>query len=176
MLSATDVHLLVGLLTQASSAENVDVKLGNFIYDVASEKFRDVDITVTEPVARLEILKGIEVKKHKRPLDQSHVEQLAAKLNDMPSIKNRQIVSASGYTKEAIKKAAAHSVELLKLTDWDRDKYSFPHANFSQFESFTVRNPQFVEGPHVHFEISGGAAISNADPTAFAITDEEGKP
>jgi hypothetical protein len=176
MLSPTDVHLLVGLLTQATSPDNVNVKLGDFVYDVASEKSRDVDITVTDPVADLEILKGIEVKKHKRPLDQSQVEQLVAKLSDMPSIKTPQIVSASGYTKAAIRKAAAHSVELLKLTDWDQDKFSFPHANFSKFESFTVRHPEFVEAPHVHLEISGGSAISNADPATFLISDEQGKP
>ncbi len=55
------------------------------------------------------------VKHHKRPLDVTHVEQLCAKLNDMPEITNRGIISGSSYTKPAVRKAKRENVELFEL-------------------------------------------------------------
>jgi hypothetical protein len=146
------------------------------VYDIAAEKFRDVDVTVEHPIANVVALKGIEVKKHKQPLDVTHVEQLALKFKDMPTIKAPQIVSASGYTAGAIKKAAAHGVELFKLVDWDPSRYSFPHADFSQASVFTVRQPEFLDGPHVSLTVSNGAALADADPKLFLLTNERGEP
>src|SRR5437868_8541062 len=139
MLTPTDVHLLAGLLTQASSPDNVRVELGSLIYDAAAEKARDVDVTVEQAVGDIKTLKGLEVKKHGWPLDVTHVEQLALKLKDMPALTSRQIVSASGYTSPAIKKAAAHGMELFRLADWS-DKYSFEHARFNNMSSFCSRS------------------------------------
>lgn len=176
MLTPTDVHLLVGLLTQASSPDNVEVKLGDFIYDIAAEKLRDVDVTVRSPVPNVDLMKGIEVKKHKHPLDVTHVEQLVRKLKDMPSINQPQIVSASGYTKGAIHKAAAHDVELLKLTDWDQSQQSFPHVDFRQLRSLTVRHPEWVQSPNVSLDVQDAADIATADPASVLVTDEAGNP
>ncbi len=174
MLTPTDVHLLVGLLTQASSPENVKVELGSLIYDRAAEKLRDVDVTVAEAVGEIKALKGLEVKKHTKPLDATHVEQLALKLRDMPALTSHQIVSASGYTTAAVKKAAAHDVELFRLTDWD-DKYSFEHARFNEMSSFSLRSLEYVVGPHFHIELeSHGEEFAKADPSQIEVTDHLG--
>jgi hypothetical protein len=175
MLTPNDVHLLVGLLTQASSPDNVAVELGSLVYDTAAEKLRDVDITVDHPIGEIRALKGLEVKKHKDPLDVTHVEQLAMKLGDMPSLTSRQIVSASGYTAAAIKKAAAHDLELLKLTNWDPKKYSFEHAQFSGMSAFSSRSLHYVDGPHIHIEVER-AGCFDGDPALIQVTDEEGRP
>jgi len=63
MLTPTDVHLITGLLTKASSPENVKVELGSLIYDSAAEKLRDVDITVAEAVGEIKALKRIRSEK-----------------------------------------------------------------------------------------------------------------
>jgi hypothetical protein len=46
MLTYTDIHLLVGLLTVASSPEAVEVELGSMVYDKEAQEDRDVDVTV----------------------------------------------------------------------------------------------------------------------------------
>jgi hypothetical protein len=176
VLTPTDVHLLVGLLTQASSAENVKVELGSLIYDSAAEKLRDVDITVAQTVGEIESLKGLEVKRHTQPLDVTHVEQLVLKLEDMPALTSRQIVSASGYTSAAVKKATAHNVELFRLTDWDK-KYSFQHARFNETSSSCSRSLEYVAGPHLHIEVeSYGKEFAKADPSHIKVVDRQGAP
>src|ERR1051326_7565329 len=106
MLTETDIHYLVGLLSLASQPDKVDVELGSKVLDVTTGEERDVDITVTvRDDGGTAVFKGVEVKNHSRKLDATHVEQLAAKLNDMPCIAKRAIVSASGYYDPAIKKA-----------------------------------------------------------------------
>ena len=121
MLSATDVHYLVGLLTSVSTPESVEITLGDLVHDASINKFRDVDITVTRKDAYglISAFKGIEVKKHSRPLNVTHIEQLAATLNDMVDVTQKAIVSASGYTHPALKKAEAHGVDLFSLIPWD---------------------------------------------------------
>ncbi len=133
MLTPTDVHYIVGFLSLASGAENVEVDLGNRIYDSASRTKRDVDVTITTRNAdgSQSAFKGIEVKAHKRSLGSEHVEQLVQKLRDMPSITSRGIVSASGFTKPAIRKAAHHGVELYELADWN------PATGFDYFQAET---------------------------------------
>src|ERR1044071_303265 len=107
MLTPTDVHYLVGFLSQAAGPDNVEIELGDFVYDAATKTQRDVDVTITtrnNDGAR-EAFVGLEVKAHKRRLNSGHVEQLIQKLRDMPDITSKAIVSASGYTKPAIRKA-----------------------------------------------------------------------
>lgn len=121
MLTDNDVHYLVGFLQLISTPELVETELGSMIFDSAAAEERDVDITMTyrDAEGSTVAMSGIEVKAHGRSLDVTHVEQLSAKLRDMPSITKRVIVSASGYTEGAINKAKAHSVELYALEDWD---------------------------------------------------------
>lgn len=130
MLTPHDIHLLVGLLTQVASPENVEIELGSMVYDQAGKKQRDVDITVTYSDAEGErcALKGIEVNARERPLGIEKVEQLCLKLKDMPDITHRSIVSASGYSDGAKLKAKSHGVELLHLKPWVDLTKGFEHA------------------------------------------------
>lgn len=123
MLSHNDVHYIVGLLWRYSSYGSPEVVLGDRVYDEAAQKKRDVDVTVLYKNGQNTCaLAGIEVKDEKEPLDVITVEGLCLKLADMPSISQKGIVSASGYTDGAIKKAKRHGVDLYELEEWDVTK------------------------------------------------------
>jgi hypothetical protein len=153
MLSATDVHYLVGLLTSVSTPENVEIILGDFVHDTSINKCRDVDVTVTykDNDGTISAFKGIEVKKHSRPLNVTHIEQLATKLKDMPDVSHRSIVSASGYTKQAIKKAKAHGVDLFSLIPWENPMKGFEHIHFPPGFFIKQRTLNWVDGPRITF-------------------------
>jgi hypothetical protein len=151
MLTPTDIHYLVGLLSMSAEPDGVEIELGSMVPDVASKEDRDVDITVT---ARnldhtLAGVAGLEVKAHGRPLDSTHVEQLACKLNDMPSLTRRAIVSASGYSNPAVRKAQKHGIDLLELKNWDQRNQGFDHFK-SEFVPSVIRGVEWVGKVNVH--------------------------
>ncbi|HXI69136.1 MAG TPA: hypothetical protein VNN22_02140 [Verrucomicrobiae bacterium] len=149
MLTETDIHYLVGLLSLASNPDNVEIELGSRVLDTTTDTERDVDVTVTvKDDGRITAFKGLEVKNHSRKLDVTHIEQLACKLNDMPSITEKAIVSASGYARPAIRKADAHGIGLFELIDWNFSKQGFEHFH-SEFVPMVQRSLEWMAGPHV---------------------------
>jgi hypothetical protein len=148
MLTPTDIHILVGLLTLVTSPDDIEIMLGDLVYDVKAAKRRDVDVTITckDTNGIVSAFKGIEVKKHKNPLDVTHVEQLCIKLNDMPTISHKAIVSASGYTEPARRKAEAHGVILYSLITWSNRLESFEHAQLPPNFFIQQQVPTVVDG------------------------------
>lgn len=120
MLTPMQVQYLVGLCCLRCNPDAVDITIGDMVADIAAKKERDVDVTVTlnEKDGSRQAFKAYEVKREGKPLGVVPVEQLCAKLNDMPALTSRAIVSASGYTKGAIAKAEARSVDLYTLKPW----------------------------------------------------------
>src|SRR6266446_7976891 len=116
-----------------SSPDDVDITFGVLIYDEAAEEKRDVDVTVTyrDEKGLMSAFKGIEVKKIGRKLNVAQVEQLIAKFSDMPTINRKAIVSASGFSKPAVRKAVAHAVELFTFSDWTNPMLGFDHIKFA---------------------------------------------
>lgn len=155
MLTETDIHYIVGLLYLIASPENVQIEMGSMVYDNAAEKARDVDVTITfvDNKGNPTVLKGIEVKKHGRPLDVTHVEQLAAKLNDMKCITHRAIVSASGYTKPAIKKAVSHGLDLYLFTNWENTSKGFEHFGGYISDHMCERDLKLIGEPVIEFNL-----------------------
>jgi hypothetical protein len=92
MLTLTDVHLLVGMLSLITNPESVEVELGSRVLDAASGTKRDVDITVTarHPNGTVAAYAAVEVKDEAEPLGTPTVEQLIAKLRDMPQTRARR--------------------------------------------------------------------------------------
>lgn len=133
MLSHNDIHYLVTLIVLTTQDNRVDFRLGDRIKDSTAGKRRDVDITIryTNPDGSLGALAGIEVKNHRRPLS-LEVEQLCTKLNDMPDLTHKAIISSSGYTRTAIKKAKQHGIELIHFENW-----KFAHLENSLGVKFT---------------------------------------
>jgi hypothetical protein len=151
MLSHQDVHFLTGLLQIVTSPRPVEVELGSMVLDDAAETERDVDVTVRYQLdnSAAAAMVGLEVKDHARPLDVTHVEQLGAKMNDMSAITDRAIVSASGYSNPAVRKARAHGIQLLELESWDPRDDVFPTgmADWKTFREGVVA----WDGFHMYF-------------------------
>lgn len=120
MLTHMLVQYLVGLCCLRRNPDAVQVELGALVTDEASGKERDVDVTVTvrDDGGDSWAFKAFEVKDEKSSLDVTVVEQLCGKLNDMPSITHRAIVSSSGFSDGAKRKAEYHGVDLYKLEKW----------------------------------------------------------
>ncbi|MDF3338200.1 hypothetical protein P3H80_12255 [Mycolicibacterium septicum] len=116
------VQYLVGLCCAKWDADAVDVTLGDKVMDSAAEKKRDIDITVTvaSPDDGTWAFKAYEVKDEGSALDVAKVEQMCMKFSDMEDITHRAIVSTSGFSASALKKAQKHGVELYHLKPWDR--------------------------------------------------------
>ena len=179
MLTPTDIHILVGLLTLVTSPDDIEIMLGDLVYDVKAAKRRDVDVTITckDTNGIVSAFKGIEVKKHKNPLDITHVEQLCIKLNDMPAISHKAIVSASGYTKPAHKKAEAHGVTLYSLIPWSNRDEGFEHIQFDP--NFIIKQQvlSWVSSPSVVFQLEiqdpNQNVEINKDTTICNVTGEE---
>jgi hypothetical protein len=153
MLTPNDIHYLVGVLTQASTPEDVEIELGDFVYDEKAEEERDVDVTIKYRNSDnlISAFIGLEVKKHTRPLNTTHVEQLIKKLSDMKSITHRGIVSASGYYKPAMRKAKADGVDLFHLKSWPNPANTFDHIMFLDGMPLTEVSLEWVDPPFIHF-------------------------
>lgn len=168
MLSPTDVHILTGLILLVLEPAGVEVELGNFVYDAAAKIRRDVDVTVKATAANgnVSVFKGIEVKSHRRKLDSTHVEQLVQKLKDMPPLTHKAIVSATGYTRPAIRKAMAHGVDLYELRSWHNQGETFPWFK-SEFVPFSRSNLWWVG--NVTARINGDDRVSEEFRSSFSM-------
>jgi hypothetical protein len=152
LLTPNEIHFLVGILTMVSRPDGVEIELGSMVYDEAAEEERDVDVTVrsTNTEGVVSAFEGIEVKRHTRPLDVIQVEQLCKKLNDMPDITQRSIVSASGYYDPAIRKARKNDVDLFLLKDWS-GPLEISGVTLAEGLTFQERGFRWVGKPHVQF-------------------------
>lgn len=114
------VQYLVALCCLRRNPNAVDITIGDMVLDESINKQRDVDVTVTleEAPSVTRAFKAFEVKKENAPLDVADVEQLCMKFHDMPSVTHKAIVSSSGFTSPARKKATNHGVELFSMQPW----------------------------------------------------------
>jgi len=130
------VQYLVGLCCLRWNSDAIDVTIGDMVLDEATNKERDVDVTVTvtESGNITHAFKAYEVKHENSPLDVSDVEQLCLKLLDMPKVTHRAIVSASGFTPAAQSKAARHGIDLYEFHPWTRPLRE-------QFPAFPMHGP-----------------------------------
>lgn len=120
MISPMLVQYLVGLCCMRRNPSAVNITLGDMVLDPVAGKKRDVDVTVTleESPGIVQAFLAYEVKRENSPLDVAVIEQLCAKLIDMPSVTHRAIVSTSGFTDGARNKATAKGVDLYLMRPW----------------------------------------------------------
>lgn len=130
MLTPSDTHNIAGILCKLNEGDAHETVLSEEVYDVSVDDTREVDIVIKKSEAVTAVYKGYEVKDKSRALDVAEVEQLCIKFNDMPSIQIRGIISASGFTKAAVKKAKFHKVELFEFMDWKEFRPSFGNIIF----------------------------------------------
>jgi hypothetical protein len=142
MLTHMLVQYLVGLCCLRGHPDAVRVELGDLVLDDASGKKRDVDVTVTilDESGQSWAFKAFEVKDEKSPLDVTVVEQLCGKLNDMPSVTHRAIVSSSGFSDSAKRKAEHHGIDLYALEKWATPvEFDFPRFGFKGMPEEALR-------------------------------------
>lgn len=150
MLNENELQCLIGLLYFVSEPDGVAVEVGARVLDVSTGTERDVDVTIRYARDGSDAgLAALEVKEHGRALDVTHVEQLTQKLSDMPSLASRGIVSASGYTAPAIRKAERHGIELLHFVPWNPLRHGFGNCTFPPEMPFSFLQPRWAEGPIV---------------------------
>jgi hypothetical protein len=115
------IQYLVGLCCLRRDPQAIEIMVGDMIFDEAAEKERDVDVTVTivDEYGGVTAFKAAEVKHEGKPLDVTTVEQLIAKLMDMPEVTHMAIFSTSGYTDGARSKARRRGVDLYTLQRWE---------------------------------------------------------
>jgi hypothetical protein len=166
MLTPIDVHLLVGLLSKLTTPDNVDIVLGQMVYDEAAQKKRDIDITIRykDDAGQEVSFVGLQVKDHHRKLGSPDVEQLCMHFKDTPSLKRGGIVSSSGYTKPAIRKAAFHKIDLYELQDWERGQ-NLRHIQFDPTFKFHEVTNIFTEKPNVKYILT--QMLSSEEVAAF---------
>jgi len=174
MLSETDIHYITGFLYLTANTEDITVTLGEKVLDEASESERDVDIIIA--TAKESGLIAAEVKDEARPLHVGIVEGLCQKFSDMPSITDRSIVSASGFTEPAVRKASAHDVKCLRFVKGHLPK--FKTVDISHLEEFPVSYLEWRSGPEVRLipehELSSQqvSELSGDRPVKTEIVDE----
>ncbi len=144
LLSANDVHYLVGFLYAIVNRNERSVTLGDRVTDIASGTDRDVDIVLVSNADGA--IAGVEVKDETRKLDVIDIEALCCKLRDMPSLSERAVVSSSGFTKPAIEKARFHGVECLLLVRGPIPP-ELGGTDLSTLQHLDERG--FRDGPHV---------------------------
>lgn len=170
ILQHNDIHYLVGFLYVASGRTDIKVTLGVPILDDAAEEKRDVDIVILS--VKDHVLMGIEVKDETRPLDVIKVESLCQKLNDMPSLGLKAIVSSSNYTGPARKKAAAHGVRCLTLVRGTIPK--FDAIDFTQLKNMTVNSSRWTGSPHVVWDLRGYGPLPTIIPADAKVSYPNG--
>lgn len=182
MLTPMMIQYVVGLCCLRRDPEAVDVVIGDMVLDEVAEKERDVDVTVTiaDSQGELTAFKAAEVKHEGNPLDVATVEQLIAKLMDMPKVTHKAIFSTSGYTESARKKAKKRGVDLYTLQSWENpipdDFPDFPGIGtpsefLSQFES----NLLYWDSFSCNYLLPEGSPSSQLD-LANKVFDRSGKP
>ena len=148
VLTPTEMHYACGLLyLRARQADGTVTTmsgvLGEKVYDEAEDKSRDVDLVIA--TAGDTAFMGVEIKAEKRPLDVTTVEQICVKLSDMPSLRERFLVSASGFAEPARKKARHHGLGCLDLVRGTPPPIAT--ADMSRVQSLTVERCSWLTDP-----------------------------
>ena len=175
------VQYLVGICCLRRNPGAVEVMLGNMVLDPAAQKERDVDVTVTleEGEGVVRAFKAYEVKREKTPLDVSDIEQLCIKLNDMPSVTHRAVVSASGFTDAARTKAAHHGVELFAILPWTKPmEEQFPGFGMRGLPENCIkfsRTLLYWQQHGLQLVVPGGPKAFTVEPTEPILTADEAR-
>jgi len=171
-MTPMELQYLVGLCCLRRNPQAVEIVLGDMVLDEASNKPRDVDVTVrlTAEGGAVTAFQAIEVKQEAKPLDVAALEQLTIKLKDMPAVTHRAVVSASGFTDGAKSKAKHHGVELYEFVPWTGAiQETLPHWQNPVPPQLAIRATQWL------LYWAGGAKLDLVVPEApsgFSVLDD----
>lgn len=106
-----ELELLVKKIEKALSPEGAIIKSPDFLIDKTTGSKREVDISVRFSVGSSDILIVIECRNRNNAQDVRWIEEIQTKHTDLGASKVIA-VSKNGFSKDAIKKAKVHGIEL----------------------------------------------------------------
>ncbi len=107
---------IVGLLESALSDRDVEIKVRHSLIDRSTGASREVDIYIEETLRGQVHVSIIECRCHKEKVNLTYIEQIVTKRADTGN-PHTYVVSRSGFTQGAIRKAAHHNVGLFTLAE-----------------------------------------------------------
>lgn len=113
-----DYQRLVYLI-QHQLADDATVTESKVLPDIHSGRAVEVDIVVEGTIADVHVVVGIECTSGKRPATVEWVNEMAGKHADL-HVDRTVLVSASGFTAEALAKPAIHRIEALSLVEAEK--------------------------------------------------------
>lgn len=147
------------------------------LYDDKAEENRDVDITIRlkDVDDRNRLFIAYEAKHQKRKVGTQQVEQLIQKGKDIPELIEMNIVSSSGFTEPAKKKAKAHNVNLYLLTEWEDNEVFeqfkiLPGAEYHEWEL------EWLDIEEEHFVTPDDLELDAKEPLSPFVCTGDGKP
>lgn len=114
---SNEFQRLIFMLKQVV-APDVSVIESKMLPDIHTGTEREVDICIEGTLGGHDILICLECRDHKRPADVGWVQSMKRKHDDLPT-NALYLVSRSGFTSEAQKKAKAYNIEVLELSALD---------------------------------------------------------
>jgi hypothetical protein len=148
-----ELERLVRLLESVLSAHGTQLRVRHKLTDRSTGQPREVDIYIEETLRGQTHRSIIECRNHGKPVNVEYVEQLVTKKADIGD-PFTYVVSKSGFTKGAIKKATFHSIGLSTLS-----------------ETADPLWPEWVTH-HSHFELRLNAEIKSWMPVAAAAIEQ----
>ncbi len=106
-------------LIQQQLADGATVTESKLLHDIHSGRPVEVDIVVEGRIADVRVVIGIECTSGKRSATVEWVNEMAGKHADL-QVDKTVLVSGSGFTPEALAKAAKHGIEALSLVEAER--------------------------------------------------------
>jgi hypothetical protein len=106
-------------LIQHQLAEGATVTESKLLPDIHSGRPVEVDIVVEGSIADVHVVVGIECTSGKRPATVEWVNEMAGKHADL-HVDKTVLVSASGFTTEALAKSEKHGIEALSLVEAEK--------------------------------------------------------
>jgi len=154
---------------QESLAPSAQVVLNEKVLGKITQTNRQVDISVKQNIGHYKIFIVIECKDYKDPVDINIIEGFVEKLKDLEANKG-VIVSASGFTETAKKKAEAAGIEIYRLVDTNKHDW---HTDVSIPVVCDFRK---IKRHHFVFKSSvpGPCTIPTTDPRFLFLYRENG--